>query len=245
MLDAGDASSRLAMVFLPAMLCDDELYGPQIEGLRDLVKPVVLTVAEPTMADAADAVLRQAPPRFVLAGTSYGGNLALEVVAKAPGRVSGLWLMGCSPGPHRDPAAARGRNDRVQRGEFEAVVEDLVATITYEGGPHAVDTAGRFRRMARRAGPAVFLRQNTSLLARPDRRADLARISCPTLLAWGQEDRLAAVEHGRDMGGSIPGARLVVLPRCGHLPTLEQPDATVAMVREWLSLIRHTIRGSV
>ena len=96
MLDTGDESPRLTMVFLPAMLCDEELYRPQIEGLRDLVKPVALTVAEPTMAEAASAVLRQAPPRFLLAGTSYGGSLALEVVAKAPSRVLGLWLMGCS-----------------------------------------------------------------------------------------------------------------------------------------------------
>jgi pimeloyl-ACP methyl ester carboxylesterase len=117
------------------------------------------------------------PPRFLLAGTSYGGTLALKVVTKAPGRVSGLWLMGCLPGPHRDLAAARGRNDRVQRGEFEAVVEELAATITHEGGLHAFDASNSFRRMARRAGPGVFLRQNTSLLARPDRRPGGNRLS--------------------------------------------------------------------
>ena len=237
MLETADESPRLTIVFLPAMLCDDELYRPQIEGLRDLVEPVSLTVAEPSMAEAANAVLRQAPSRFLLAGTSYGGSLALEVVARAPSRVAGLWLMGCSPGSHSDPAAARLRNDRVQRGEFDAVVEDLAAAITYEGGSHAVDAASSFRRMARRAGPAVFLRQNTSLLARPDRRADLTRIICPALLVWGQEDRFSAVEHGREMSARIPGARLVVLAGCGHLPTLERPDATVAMVREWLGLI--------
>src|SRR5438445_7537598 len=107
MLDTGDESPRLTMVFLPAMLCEEELYRPQIEGLRDLVKPVALTVAEPTMAEAANMVLRQAPRRFLLGGTSYGGSLALEVVAKAPSRVLGLWLMGCSPGPHSAPATAR------------------------------------------------------------------------------------------------------------------------------------------
>jgi pimeloyl-ACP methyl ester carboxylesterase len=72
------------------MLWDDELYHPQIEGLRDLVEPVAPTVAAPTMAEAATAVLRQAPPRFLLAGTSYGGSLALEVVARAPSRVVGM-----------------------------------------------------------------------------------------------------------------------------------------------------------
>jgi pimeloyl-ACP methyl ester carboxylesterase len=228
---------KLTLVFLPAMLCDDELYRPQIAGLRDLVEPVALTVAAPTMAEAATAVLRQAPSHFLLAGTSYGGSLALEVVARAPSRVVGLWLMGCSPGPNSDPAAARLRNDRVQRGEFETVVDELAATITYEGGPHAIDATRRFRQMARRAGPAMFLRQNASLLGRPDRRADLTRIACPTLLVWGREDRFVAVQHGAEMGALIPGARSVVLDDCGHRPTLEQPDATIALAREWLGQI--------
>ena len=236
-MPASSERRRLPIVLLPAMLCDEELYRPQVDGLRDLVEPLALTVAEPTMAEAAAAVLRQAPPRFLLAGTSYGGNLALEVVAAAPSRVLGLWLMGCSPGPHRDPAAARLRNDRVQRGEFEAVVEDLAATIAYEGGPHGADAARSFRRMARRAGPTVFLRQNTSLLGRPDRRADLAHIGCPTLLVWGQEDCLMPVEQGRDMGARIPAAHLLVLEGCGHLPTLERPDAILAVVREWLGVM--------
>jgi hypothetical protein len=37
MFDTGDESAQLTMVFLPAMLCDEELYCPQIEGLRDQV----------------------------------------------------------------------------------------------------------------------------------------------------------------------------------------------------------------
>jgi len=83
----------------------------------------------------------------------------------------------------------------------------------------------------------MFLRQNASLLGRPDRRADLTRIACPTLLVWGREDRFVAVQHGAEMGALIPGARSVVLDECGHLPTLEQPDATIALAREWLGLI--------
>jgi len=139
------------MVFLPAMLCNDELYRPQIEALRDLVDSIVLTMAEATMAESAMAVLEQAPPHFLLVGTSYGGSLALEVVSRAPSRVVELWLMGCSPGPHNDPVAARLRNDRVHRGEFDAVVEELATTIACEAGPYGVGTTNGFRRMAKLA----------------------------------------------------------------------------------------------
>ena len=234
MPNAGDEIQRPTIVFLSAMLCNEELYHPQIEALRDRVEPMVMTVAEATMAQAAAVVLQQAPPRFLLVGTSYGGSLALEVVTREPSRVAGLWVMGCSPGPHSDPTAARLRNARVQRGEFDAVIEDLAATIAYEGGPHAVKATSSFRRIARLAGPDVFLRQNTALLGRLDRRADLARVACPTLVVWGREDRFAAVRHGAEIGALIPTARLVVLEGCGHLPTLERPDATVGLAREWL-----------
>ena len=70
MPEARGERARLSVVFLPAMLCDDELYRPQLEGLWDLIDPLVLTVAEATIAEAAMTVLRYAPPRFVIVGTS-------------------------------------------------------------------------------------------------------------------------------------------------------------------------------
>ena len=239
MSDPKGGRERPALVFLPAMLCNEGLYRTQTERLRELAEPMTLTVAEETMAKAAAEVLRLAPDHFVLAGTSYGGSLALEVVSRAPSRVLGLWLMGCNPGPHADPATADRRNDRVRSGEFDRVVEELAGTITYERGPHAVSAENSFRRMAGEAGPDVFLRQNTALLGRRDRRPDLTGIVCPTLVVWGREDRLAAPQHGAEMGGLIPEARFVVLDACGHLPTLEQPDATVALAREWLGRVEH------
>jgi hypothetical protein len=70
------------------MLCDDELYRPHIEGLRDVLEPRVFAVAEATMADAALTVLGQAPPHFMLVeGTSYGASLAPEVVVRGTSHV--------------------------------------------------------------------------------------------------------------------------------------------------------------
>jgi pimeloyl-ACP methyl ester carboxylesterase len=216
------------------MLCDEELYEPQIEGLRDLVEPLPLMVAEASMAENAAAVLRHAPARFVLAGTSYGASLALEVAVAAPVRVAGLWLMGCNPGPHGDPEAGRRLSERVGAGEFEAVVEELAERVVYGPGPNAAAGRAAVRRMALRTGPAAFERQNASLLGRLDRRDDLPAISCPTLLLWGRDDTFAEVHHGTIMAGLIPRSRLVALDNCGHLPTLEQPAAVTTAVRDWL-----------
>ena len=230
------------LVLLPAMLCDEELYRFQIEAVRDLVEPLPLVVAEASMAEAAAAVMRRAPTRFLLAGTSYGANLALEVAARAPARVTGLWLMGCNPGPDDDPVGGRRLTERVRAGEFDAVVEELAERVVYARGPNAEVARSAFQGMARRLGVGVFERQSASLFGRPDRRDDLRRTSCPTLLLWGRDDALSPVTHGTMMAARITRSRLVVLDRCGHLPTLEQPELVTAALRDWLGEVSPDVR---
>jgi len=225
------------LVLLPAMLCDEDLYRAQIAALGDLVESLPLVVAEAGMAESAAAVLRRAPARFVLAGTSYGASLALEVAVTAPTRVLGLWLMGCNPGPHGHPEAASRLGGRVEAGEFEAVVEELAQRSVYARGPNGPVAGAAFRRMARRLGPAVFLQQNATLLGRHDRRGNLAGINCPTLLIWGREDDFAEIAHGSLMASWMPRAKLVVLDDCGHLPPIEQPAAVTDAVRTWLGQV--------
>jgi pimeloyl-ACP methyl ester carboxylesterase len=224
------------------MLCDEELYRSQIEAVRDLVEPLPLVIAEASMAEAAAAVLRRAPARFLLAGTSYGASLALEVAARAPAQVAGLWLMGCNPGPHDGLEGGRRLTDRVRAGEYDAVVEELAERVVCARGPNAQAARSAFQKMARRLGHGVFERQNASLLGRPDRRDDLRRTSCPTLLLWGRDDEISAVTHGRMMAERIKGSRLVVLDDCGHVPTIERPELATAALRDWLGEVFANVR---
>jgi pimeloyl-ACP methyl ester carboxylesterase len=231
------------LVLLPAMLCDEELYHPQIEAVRDVIEALPFVVAEASMAEGAAAILRRAPARFLLAGTSYGANLALEVAATAPARVAGLWLMGCNPGPHDDPEGGRRLTERVEAGEFEAVVEELAERIVAARGANAQTAREGFQRMACRLGARVFRRQNASLIGRCDRRDDLSRMSCPTLLLWGRDDEFSALTNGTTMAGRMPRSRLIVLDNCGHLPTIERPEAVTAAVREWLVTCGNSANG--
>jgi pimeloyl-ACP methyl ester carboxylesterase len=224
------------------MLCDEELYRSQIEAVRDLVEPVPLVIAEASMAEAAATVLRRAPARFLLAGTSYGANLALEVAATAPTQVAGLWLMGCNPGPDDHVEGGRRLTDRVRAGEFDAVVAELAERVVCARGPNAEGARSAFQKMARRLGDGVFERQNASLLGRPDRRDDLRRTSCPTLLLWGRDDEFSPVTHGTLMAARITGSRLVVLDDCGHLPTIERPELVTAALRDWLGEVSANVR---
>jgi pimeloyl-ACP methyl ester carboxylesterase len=229
---------------LPALLCDSELYATQLPTLTDLADPLVVTWAERDMARAAALVLERGPARFVLAGTSAGGNLALEVLAAAPARVAGLWLTGVNPGRHADPDGARLMQQRVRAGEFEAVLDVLAARCVHAAGARADEALGVLRAMARRAGPDVFLRQSEAVITRRDRWDVLTGLDVPTLLLWGREDAFASVETARAIADRVRDARLVVVDDCGHLPTLERPEACVPAVRTWLIAVAERALGA-
>jgi pimeloyl-ACP methyl ester carboxylesterase len=85
--------------------------------------------------------------------------------------------------------------------------------------------------MAEDTGPDAFVRQQTAIMNRVDSRPGLAAIPCPTLVLGGADDTLTPPDRAAEMMAAIPGARQVVVPKCGHLSPLERPQAvTEALV---------------
>ena len=70
----------------------------------------------------------------------------------------------------------------------------------------------------------------------PDRGLSkrLHRLSAPTLVIWGEDDALIPVHYAQEFGRLIPDSRVEVIPDCGHVPQVEQEEATAALVKEFL-----------
>jgi pimeloyl-ACP methyl ester carboxylesterase len=62
----------------------------------------------------------------------------------------------------------------------------------------------------------------------------LHRVSAPTLLVWGESDRIVPPQYAEDFKTAIPNARVAIIRAAGHLPQVEQPDQLVATLREFL-----------
>ena len=62
----------------------------------------------------------------------------------------------------------------------------------------------------------------------------LPRVTNPTLIVWGRDDRIVPVECGEQYRRALPGATLRMLERCGHLPPIEHPDAFARLVLDFL-----------
>lgn len=224
----------LPLLLLPALCCDADLYEPIVEGLQDLVSPRTIIPAEPTIVGSAHSVLAQEDGPFVVLGTSFGGQVAREVALAAPGRVKGLCIIGAGAGPVTNPAAGKERGEKLRDGRAEEVYQQFAEMIAYLPGPNGEAARDRFLAMARRGDPLRSARQNDGLVTRPDRWDALAGIACPTLLIWGRYDKFSAAAEGLRMAGSIPKARYVEIPDCGHLPTLEAPEESLQALRHWL-----------
>ena len=87
--------------------------------------------------------------------------------------------------------------------------------------------------MFARSSADVFAAQICALLGRPDASALLDEIRCPTLILCGNEDAWAPADRHRGMAARIPGATLALIPDCGHMCTMERPEAVTAALVAW------------
>jgi pimeloyl-ACP methyl ester carboxylesterase len=62
-----------------------------------------------------------------------------------------------------------------------------------------------------------------------------AQLWMPTLIIWGDRDRLVPLGDVRGVTQRFPNARLEVITNCGHMPMIEEPDATIALMRDFLN----------
>lgn len=224
------------LLLVPGTGCDHDLWSDVISAVAEVSMASAVRIdLDDSIEGMADSILAAAPPRFALAGHSQGAAVCLEIVRRAPERVTRLALLNASARPGSPAQLARWTEQRARLeadGSAEAVVEELVSA-SVGGGRSAL--AGRLRAMAERIGRDGLRRELVAQSARPDARAGLAAIRCPTLVISGGRDRVCPPELQEELAAAIPGARLAVLERCGHVAPLEDPGAVSALLREWLA----------
>lgn len=224
------------LLLIPGMMCDARMWG----GLPALLHPRPVAHCLPTDADTiaelAALILRDAPSRFALAGLSLGGIVAMEVLRQAPERVERLALLDTNPRAEAPEVKAR-RAPQIARalsGDLEAVIRDEMKPNYLAAGPDTQPILDLCMHMALALDPQVFARQSRALRDRPDQTATLAAFRGPALVLTGEDDRLCPLDRHQQMHALMPQSRLAIIPRAGHLPTLENPAATFAHVQDWL-----------
>ena len=237
-------TDRIPLVFLPGLLCDARLWRDQARDLADIADPTIADLTQDSSVGAmAERVLATAPPRFALAALSMGGYVAFEIMRRAPERVTRLALFDTSAAPDSPDRQARRKSSiaTLALGRFVGVSKRMLPQLV--ASHHVDDAVGdEVRAMAERVGAQAFLRQQKAILTRPDSRPVLASITVPTLVVVGADDLTTPPDAARAIHDGIAGSTFEILPDCGHLPALEEPRRTTALLREWLSLETQTPR---
>jgi pimeloyl-ACP methyl ester carboxylesterase len=238
--------SRPALLLLPGLLCDRDVWAGQIAALGESLACIVPQYhGLDSIAAMAQRVLDEAPPRFALAGHSMGGRVALELVRTAPERISRLALL--DTGYEARKAGEAGEQEARRRRHLVELARDrdmLAMGAEWVRGmvhpAHLADSAlmARVLAMVERQTPEAHAAQIRALLERPDASDVLPQIRCPTLIACGREDAWSPLAPHQAMAALIPGSQLVVIEHCGHMSTMEQPAAVTAAMRRWLQQVR-------
>jgi pimeloyl-ACP methyl ester carboxylesterase len=182
-------------------------------------------------------------PRAIIAGNSFGGQLAWETAATAPERVAALILVDAAGYPNAPESIPIGfrialtpaLQPLMTRFLPRRMVEASLHDVYGDPARVTVELVDRYYDLALRAGNrrALGLRLEQAIHheARAERIASLAQ---PTLILWGGRDRLIPSENAGRFARDIRGSRLVMFDGLGHVPHEEDPAATAAAVRSFL-----------
>lgn len=233
------------VVLLHSGVCDRRMWDPQVPALADAGYRVVrgdfrgyggTPVADRPYSDAADvAELLEylGVERAAVVASSYGGEVALELAATRPDSVTALALL-CSAMPGHTPSAelrafAEREGALSKADDLEGAVELNVRTWV---GPEAADQArSQVRRMQRQAFELQWTAEHSST---PCAELDLGRITAPTLTVSGAHDLPDFHQIAATLATRLPAAHHMELPWAGHLPSLERPTETTALLIRFL-----------
>ena len=236
---------REPLVFVPGLMCDARVFAPQVMAFSPDTAVICAPITNgDRIEEIASGLLDLLPRKFALAGLSMGGIVAMEILRRAPERVSRIALMDTNSLAETPQSAADFEPliIKLKAGQLGAAVQGFYRPEALAPGPVRAPLLDHIEEMAANIGPERIIRQIRALQRRRDYQSALRRCKVPALVMCGEHDGLTPVKRHEAMAGLIPYAELAVIRGAGHLPTLEMPDAVNAALRIWMKqpLMLHT-----
>jgi len=233
-----------------SLLTDRAAFDPVLPALTAKFRVTLFNLpgfrgSQPVMAlmDAYVARLEDGFEEFgigadaILLGNGFGGTVALAFALAHPGRIAKLVLSDVAAGfPDEGKQAFRIMADKVAE-EGLGAIADIAARRVYsapclESHPAAVEER---RAVLMEIDPRAF-GAACAILMKADLVPLLPKLKVPTLVVCGELDQATPPPLNKLVAGKVPGARYVELPGCGHCPPLEQPQAFLSAVKEFIGL---------
>ncbi|GAB3098039.1 alpha/beta hydrolase [Aestuariicella hydrocarbonica] len=235
------------VVLLPGLICDHANWAAQQEALLDAgYETLIIDYGNAdTIAHMAKIVLSQAPEQFIVIGHSMGGRVALEVVRQASERVTALILMDTGYLPlaqnqqgQQEVAGRMALVEQAQRDGMRAMGELWMQGMVLPEHLQDQQLCNAILDMIERKTPEQFANQQHALIDRPNARAVLSALTCPTCFICGDQDAWSPLERHHEMARLVPGAPPVFsIKNSGHMSTMEQPESVNDVILSWLQTL--------
>ena len=235
LLHAGVADRRMWQPLLPALGHTFRVVRPDLRGFGDSPLPGE-TYAD---ADDVEALLDHLGiTDAAVVGASFGGRVALELATRHPGRVSSHVLLcpafrGIEVDDPRADAFDEAEEQLLEAGDVDSAARLNVRT--WLGPDASADAAAALQEMQRRAFEVQLAADAAGPPPTPERlEVDATTVAVPTVVVSGAHDLVTFRTVAAELASRIPGAEHVELAWAGHLPSLERPDAVLAMLLDVL-----------
>lgn len=239
------------LVLVHGFPMDHRIWTVQLEGLAGICRVIAVDLKGfgksrsneaftiDSMADELVAFVKavNAYPCY-LAGLSMGGYIALSLAARYPEAIKGLIIV--SSKSEADPSAGKEARQKMaqlaqEKGSVAAADQMLPRVLTEEtikGNPELVM---KMRQIMEACPANTIANASFAMRDRADRTADLPGLKMPVLVVLGERDSLLPVEGGRKLAQACANGRLVVIGGAGHVPCMENPQATNAALAEFVA----------
>ena len=238
------------LLLIPGMLNTAGVWSDvaeRLQGSADVrIAEVRMQTSIAAMAADAWARVNDMPGDTPLAvcGFSMGGYVAMEMLACPARRMGALALLGTSARVETDASLARRQATiAAMARDFDRAVDGILAAATHPSTQADAVLMARLRAVMTAVGAEAGARQIRAIIGRADRRAELARLDIPVLVACGRDDRITPPDASEELAALIPGAQLESIAQAGHMAPLEQPGRVADLLRALLGelAIRHPI----
>jgi pimeloyl-ACP methyl ester carboxylesterase len=210
---------------IAALSARHRVVAPDYRGLGKSAVPPEASTMELLAQDVRALLQHLRVERAAVAGLSMGGYLAFELYRQAPALFRGLAL--CDTRAGADSEEGKATREKFAQTTIERglgwVADEMVPKLLRPQPDPAV--VKEVRSLISDGTPAGVAAAQRGMARRPDSTPTLATIACPTLVVVGEEDGLTPPGESEKMAKAVKGAKLVKVPRAGHLANVENPAA--------------------
>ncbi|MEL6486054.1 MAG: alpha/beta hydrolase [Pseudomonadota bacterium] len=193
--------------------------------------------------------------RAIIGGNSMGGAVSLAFAIRSPERVAGLILVDASGPPEQQVdvqedeeggnigfalAQTPGINLLIEQITPRSLIRQSLEESVSNQAVVTEEVVDRYWELLRYPGNRRATLARFALPYTPISASDIAAITAPALIVWGDEDRLIPLAAGQWLDETLQDSTLKVYSGIGHLPHEEAPEATLEAVEEWLANLKVT-----